>query len=260
MTQPKPLISPQNAANKLKEIRAWKLQPWTPHSPLKSAALDQTRRGTTGPRLPFPIDTVTTDGAQGIDTPNGVDALQELWAAWLSWLLNIGIKGDPGAWLLKQLEENRDLIGINIPPAEPAEQDTPFTEWAKFARELNTCWWKVAHATGNAPTNHGTCTNCGQGQWQTTPTNQGHTDQATCTHCQHQINTTNEEETNAAFRAILRQPDRQDWITLTAAHAIWPNLRKATIIKWAQRGHIRKNAGLYHLGDINQRQTTKDTQ
>lgn len=264
----KTLITPTVAAQKLADIRKWRNQPWTPRATLTSPRLDQTVRGAGTSSLPFPLDTVTTDGAHGIDTPAGVDQLQQLWANWLSWLLNTPIKGDPGAWLYKQLEENQDLNGINQPPHDPDPTSasdtvaythalTNYTEWAKFERELNTCWWRVARATGNAPTNHGPCTYCGQGTMQTQPTNQGHTDNATCTHCKQTINTHNDEETKAAFRSVLRQTNREDWVTLTAAHAVWPALRKTTIIKWAQRGHIRKQDGLYHLGDINTRQHQK---
>lgn len=259
-------MNQQTAAHKLADILTWRNHQWTPQTSLRSPRLDENRGGNGEGTLPFPADDLTR-GARGVETYDGVTQWLRGTAAWLEFWTGQPVKGDAGAYLLDQLENNPDLAGADVEPAKPgedapSEQETTYQqmftfweEWNQFTSELNTMWNRVGNATGYRPQRRTICPACKQG-WQTsTPTNQGVTDKSTCTNptCETVIDWS-DGEISASIRATLRDPNIADTIYLPWAdiHTIWGTMVKAgTLRRWVHEGHVRKENNRYNLADIN---------
>ena len=252
----KPLMTPTKAAARLEDILKWKLEIQAIEPSIRSTPTDTDGiRTSRNERLPFGLnpDTTASDGARGCTTSHGADTWLEMWAAWMSWLLDTPLTGNPGPWLYKQLTENHALNDVRDWEGKPRQ------EWELFTKELSRLHRRVANLTGHALKMRGICPTCREGALTSEPGPTGFDDKAQCTnpHCRTIINYA-EVETLASFRSVLTDPDLPEtWVTLSQVRAVWPTLRENTLHKWVQRGHVTKQEGLYNLASINRWQATK---
>ena len=248
----KPLMTATKAAALLEDILKWKLeivplQPGIRSTPTDTDGIRTSRSERLAFGLDQIIDTTSTDGAHGCTTSSGADTWLEMWAAWLSWILDTPLTGNPGPWLYKQLTENHALNDVREWEGKPRQ------EWKLFTKELKTLWWRVAHLSGQAPKTRGICPTCKTGTLRSHPGKTGYSDEATCSNpkCSTTVDYSH-EETVASFRAVLRDPNLTNtWVTIDELRAVWPTLRTATIRSWAHRQQVRKQGDTYNLGDVN---------
>lgn len=252
------------AARKLDDILRWRLQAWQPPTPepLRAIRYDKDSGGSITHPLPFPSDSVTTEGAAGVQTFHGIDTWIKLWGSALAWSLDLTPPKIDGPWLRKTLEENRELHPLPDPKAHKDDPETAawaknfLKDWDRFTKELNRLWWLTAKATGHAPLRRGLCPKCTQGWLQSESTPTGYTDQATCTNhqCGFTIDYT-EAELGNGIRAALRaaHPDDATYLTLNQLRVVWPRIKESTLRWWVHQGHVRKHEGRYCLQDVNRR-------
>lgn len=251
-------MSASAAARKLEDILRWRLLPTTPIEPISAIRYDKDPAPTATSRFPFPVDTVETDGARGVETTTGADTWIELWASWLSWATNTPTGKTDGAWLLKTLQESKALNPL--PSGEEETTQAFLSEWDLFTQELSRLWWRLATLTGHAPKRRSLCPRCKTGWLQSAPGRDGYSDQAACTNptCQTTLDYS-DDEIRASQRAVLRDPniDPNLFLTVEAVKTIWPQLKAATLRSWARRSRVTKQDGKYKLADINRMQWNK---
>lgn len=252
----------QRAIRQLENVLKWKLQFEPRYKTVQAIKYDEDTV-TVSPveqPLPFPSDSVETDGARGVETPRGVDTWLELWAATFAWLLDVSGPRMTGAWLLSLLRDHPDL---NPLPTPTTYEDNPHMatwvegllhEWDKFTKELNLLHTQLADQTGHKPLRRGLCPKCKQGTLISPAGPHGYEDEATCTNKEcNTIIDYSQEEVAASFRAAMRDPEVNATYHLTVDEIkiIWPRLNTSTLRKWVERGKVRKQNGRYNLADVN---------
>lgn len=255
----------QRAAALLADILKWRWQEWTPVTQVKAIRYDQDIvQGGDNHGLPFGldqvIDTATGDGAQGVTTPEGIDAWLRFWNPRMCSWTNTAptFREQPGAFFLQQLQENPVFTTVDYWGTDDNGNPDNYGQqclnaWDEFCEELQTLHRKIARTTGNAPHKRGLCPKCKTGTMQQQPGPKGFNEVATCSNptCSTTVDYSR-EETVASFRAVLRDPDLTDtWLTVDELRAVWPNLRLSTLRSWVRRQQVRKQGDAYNLGDIN---------